>query len=253
MRKRNHSVSGVDPATGKDRFLGESLSFAATEAYKLLRTNLFFCLHAEGGKQCPVVGVTSSVQGEGKSTTAINLAYMLAEDEKRVCLIEGDMRAPTLNSRLRLRRSQGLSHVLAGLGTVQDALCKAGLHENLSVITAGEMPPNPAELLGSERMVRMTELLGGMFDYVIIDLPPITVVADALAVSGVLDGMIVVVEEGVCTKRELADAMQRLEVIREKILGFVVTHAEGAKGRYGKKRYGYGYGYGYGHQQKTEK
>lgn len=142
--------------------------------------------------------------------------------------------------------------MLAGLQTDTSVVVKAELHPNLSVIPAGEMPPNPAELLGSERMVRMTELLGNMFDYVIIDLPPITLVADALAVSGVLDGMIVVVENGSTTKRELNDAMQRLDMIHDKILGFVVTHADGVGGRYGKKKK-YGYGYGYGHRVKSEK
>ena len=253
-RKENTKGQPDAKKTGSDRMLGENLSFVATEAYKLLRTNLFFCLPNDGEPKCRVVGVTSSVQGEGKSTTSINLSYMLAQDGKRVCLVEGDMRAPTLSNRLKLRRTKGLSHILAGLQTDTSVVTKTDLHPNLSVIPAGEMPPNPAELLGSERMVRMTELLGGMFDYVIIDLPPITVVADALAVSGVLDGMIVVVENGSTTKRELNDAMQRLDMIHDKILGFVVTHADGAGGRYGKKKkYGYGYGYGYGHRVKSEK
>ena len=250
--KANTQSSSKKPGT--DRMLGENLSFAATEAYKLLRTNLFFCLPAATETTCRVVGVTSSVQGEGKSTTSINLSYMLAQDGKRVCLVEGDMRAPTLGRRLNVRQTQGLAHVLAGLNTNQGIVANSELHPNLKVITAGEMPPNPAELLGSEQMKRVMELLRKMYDYVILDLPPVTVVADALAASDVLDGMIVVVEEGVCTKRELADAMQRLEVIQEKILGFVVTHAVSAKGRYGKKRYGhgYGYGYGYGHREKAD-
>ncbi len=242
VKKRQNS-----PQVGADDLIGKNLNFGATEAYKLLRTNLFFCLPPTEESKCPVVGVTSSVQGEGKSTTSINLAYMLAEDGKRVCLIEGDMRAPTLRRRLKINNSVGLSHVLAGLETVQPAISAASIQENLRVITAGEMPPNPAELLGSERMVRLIGLLRKAFDYIVVDLPPITVVADALAVSGALDGMVVVVEDGVCTKRELTDAMQRLDVISEKILGFVVTHAEtagGRYGRYGKKGYGYGYGYG---------
>ena len=242
VKKRQNS-----PQVGTDDLIGKNLNFGATEAYKLLRTNLFFCLPPTEESKCPVVGVTSSVQGEGKSTTSINLAYMLAEDGKRVCLIEGDMRAPTLRRRLKINNSVGLSHVLAGLETVQSAISAASIQENLRVITAGEMPPNPAELLGSERMVRLINLLKKAFDYVVVDLPPITVVADALAVSAALDGMVVVVEDGVCTKRELTDAMQRLDVISEKILGFVVTHAEtagGRYGRYGKKGYGYGYGYG---------
>ena len=248
-RKRNEMHGRADRMAGGDRFLGKNLHFAATEAYKLLRTNLSFCLHPAASAKCAVVGVTSSIQGEGKSTTSINLAYMLAEDGKRVCIVEGDMRAPTFVSRLNLKSKAGLSHVLAGMNTVPNVASKTDLQENLSVITAGEMPPNPAELLGSERMVQLVDLLREMFDCVIIDLPPITVVADALAVSNVLDGMIVVVEDGVCTRRDLADAMQRLDVIREKILGFVVTRADSGKGRYGKKYGKYGYGYGYGRKR----
>ena len=139
-----------------DELIGKNLNFSATEAYKLLRTNLFFCLPPSDESKCPVVGVTSSVQGEGKSTTSVNLAYMLAEDGKRVCLIEGDMRAPTLRRRLNIKNSVGLSHVLAGLETVQSAISAASIQENLRVITAGEMPPNPAELLGSELEPNMT-------------------------------------------------------------------------------------------------
>lgn len=244
-RKLNRMALRADRAADEDHFFGKNLNFAATEAYKLLRTNLSFCLHSGENKKCSVVGTTSSVQGEGKSTTSINLAYMLAEDGKRVCLVEGDMRAPTFVSRLNLKNTAGLSHVLAGMKTVPDVTNMTGLQENLSVISVGEIPPNPAELLGSERMTQLIYLLREMYDFVIIDLPPITVVADALAVSSVLDGIIVVVEDGVCTRRELSDAMQRLDVIRDKILGFVVTRADTGKGRYGKKKYGK---YGYGHE-----
>ncbi len=236
--------------TKPERLYGDKLSFEATEAFKLLRTNLFFCLPASEERTCPVVGITSSVQGEGKSTTAINLAYMLAEDGKRICLIEGDMRAPIINSRLNLKSKEGLSHVLAGMLADPQAIFTTVLHENLDVVPAGEIPPNPAELLGSERMAKFTSQLKRFYEYIIIDLPPITVVADALAVSGVLDGIIVIVEDGTTTKRQLIDCMQRLDVIKSKILGFVVTRAENGRRRYGKKKYGYGYyyGYGYGHR-----
>ena len=243
---RSHSSVNRD---GPDRLLGENLSFGASEAYKLLRTNLFFCLPTDEGTSCRVVGVTSSVQGEGKSTTSINLSYMLAQDGKKVCLIEGDMRAPTFTSRLKLKNEAGLSHILAGMkANTQEIMCSA-LHPNLIVISAGEMPPNPAELLGSMRMVKLIEFLRKMFDFVIVDLPPVNVVADALTVAGQIDGMLMVVENGSTTKRELDDAMHRMDVIRDKILGFVITRAERTKGKYGKKygkKYGYGYGYGYG-------
>lgn len=251
-QKKNKLTSQQKKQARPEQLFGDKLSFAATEAYKLLRTNLFFCLPASEGRTCPVVGITSAVQGEGKSTTAINLAYMLAEDGKRICLIEGDMRAPTFNKRLNLNRKDGLSQVLAGMQTDPKAIFSTALHENLSVIPAGEMPPNPAELLGSERMAKLIGLLKGVYEYIIIDLPPITVVADALAVSGVLDGIVVVVQDGTTTRRQLNDSMQRLNVIKSKILGFVVTRADSGRGRYGKKKYGYGYyyGYGYGHEKK---
>lgn len=248
---KQKKMNGSKKNEGPDQFLGEKLKFSATEAYKLLRTNLFFCLPEGNDRACPVVGVTSSVQGEGKSTTSINLAYMLAENGKRVCLIEGDLRAPTFKSRLKLKNAVGLSHVLANMEADLGNLLTNSLHKNLWVVSAGDIPPNPAELLGSARMEHFIGVLKEGFSYIVLDLPPITVVADALAVSGVLDGMLVVVEEGKTTKRELADAMQRLEMIHDKILGFVITHAERTKGKYGKKygkkyRYGYGYGYGYG-------
>ena len=246
MNKRKKNIVSKRQVT-PDQFLGEKLKFSATEAYKLLRTNLFFCLPEGNDYTCPTVGVTSSVQGEGTSTTSINLAYMLAENGKRVCLVEGDLRAPTFNSRLKLNNSVGLSHILANMEADLGNVLTNTMHENLWVVPAGDIPPNPAELLGSNRMDQFINALKEGFNYIVVDLPPITVVADALAVSGTLDGILVVVQEGKTTKRELSDAMQRLEMIHDKILGFVITHAESARGKYGRKygkKYGYGYGYG---------
>lgn len=240
---RNKSKAEEKNNRNTDKILGDKLSFSAAEAYKLLRTNLFFCLPEGNNHSCPVVGVTSSVQGEGKSTTCINISYMLAENGKRVCLIEGDLRAPTFKRRLKLKTTSGLSHVLAAMEADVSSLLANALHDNLWVISAGEIPPNPAELLGSPRMAQFISALRENFDYIVIDLPPITVVADALAVSGVMDGILVVVEEGSTTKRELSDAMQRLEVIKDKILGFAVTHAHSDVGRYSKRYYKSKYGY----------
>ena len=254
MRVAKNNKRGLSKNALADAVIGKRLNFASAEAYKLLRTNLFFCVQLEDGRSCPVIGITSSIQGEGKSTTSINLSYMLAEDGKNVCLIEGDMRAPALKSRLGLNQVYGLSKVLSGI-EMSDECLETALHKNLKVLIAGAIPPNPAELLGSKRMKQLVESLEERFDYVIVDLPPVTVVADALAVSEVLDGLIVVVEEGVTTKRSLANTMQRLDVVNDKILGFVVTHAETGKNKYGKKKYGkygYGYGYGYGHSHREQ-
>lgn len=134
--------------------LGDRLSFAASEAYKLLRTNLTFALPDE--QRCRVVGITSASRSEGKSTTSINLAYTIAETGKRVLLVEADMRRPNLARRLAIDPAPGLSNLLAGLCREGDVIQDVGLLENLKVITSGDVPPNPVGAAG----LRSHELRG---------------------------------------------------------------------------------------------
>jgi len=213
---------------------GRDLSFAAAEAYKLLRTNILFALPDK--QRCRVVGVTSAGSGEGKSTTALNLSYMLAEAGEGVLLIEGDMRLPTISRRLKLRRSPGLSNVLAGLSGVNEALQESGLHKRLQVISSGDIPPNPSELLGAQSSGILIEVLSSDYDFIVLDLPPVTEVADALVASKLADGMLIVVRQNYANKHALADAMQQLQYVDAKILGFVMTDSSTVKG---KKYYNY--------------
>lgn len=232
--------------------LGENLSFAASEAYKLLRTNLIFSLPDEN--KCRIVGMTSSIRGEGKSTTTLNLAYSLAQAGKRVLVIDADMRLPTVAKRLDLKQNMGLSNLLAGLNSGADVLQKSKLHENLWVISSGDIPPNPSELLGSEQMQIALKVLGKEFDFILLDLPPVLAVSDPLVVSKLVNGLILVVRQDYNNRRSLNETVRQLKFADAKILGFVLTGADsGAKGRkrYGKK-YGYNYyyyGYGYGKQR----
>ena len=226
------------PSAALQNYLGDTLSFEALEAYKLLRTNLNFCVQNDDG--CVCLGVTSSVAQEGKSTTAVNLAYVLAENGHKVCLIEGDMRLPTMAARLKVRQKLGLSNILAGAAPEGGVFSRTSLHDNLYVITAGDIPPNPAELLGKKRMGELIQLLRKMFDDIIIDLPPVTVVSDALVTAPFIDGMLMVVREGYCKKRELAEAVDRLSVLGDKFLGFAITHvSRSGKGYYHYSDYGY--------------
>lgn len=223
---------------------GKELTFAASEAYKLLRTNLMFFSPEENGR---VIGITSSTVGEGKSTTSINLAYALAESGKKVVLIECDMRRPTIARRLRFDGSPGLSNLIVGRAAPSDVLRTSTIHENLSVIPAGDIPPNPSELLGSERMRMTIESLAADYEFVLIDLPPVTAVSDALVAASLLDGILVVVRQGICTRHALHETMRQLQVVSDKILGFVYTCAgDEKKGYYNKRYYKRGYGYGYG-------
>ncbi len=233
---------------------GKELSFAASEAYKLLRTNLMFFTSSGNGR---VIGITSSISGEGKSTTTINLAYALAESGRKVVLVECDMRRPTVARRLRMSPSPGLSNLIVGLSGASEVLRQSTLHENLHVIPAGDIPPNPSELLGSERMRVAVQSLAAEYEFVLFDLPPVTAVSDALVAANLLDGMLVIVRQDVCTRSALREAMRQLQVISDKILGFVFTCSSmDGKGYYRRKSYykrGYGYKYGYGEYGATHK
>lgn len=224
----------------RSEMVGENLSFEASEAYKLLRTNLTLSLPVKEGT-CRMIGITSSVVGEGKSSTAINLAYSLGKDRKRVLLLEADMRKPVLRDTFKLPKGYGLSNLLTGGCNLQEAIATKVLHPAVAILPAGDIPPNPAELLNSTPMNTLLETVSQIFDYIIVDLPPVTAVSDALIMANRLDGMIVVVQKGYCDQRALAETMRRLEQVQAKVLGFVVTHADSPEGKY--KKYGYGYGY----------
>ena len=235
--------------------LCENLSFAASEAYKLLRTNLSFSMPE---KDCHIIGVTSSVRGEGKSTTSVNLSYTIAQSGKRVLLIDGDMRLPSVATKLDIKLSPGLSNLIAGLSSEGKCMRQSKEFENWYILPAGDIPPNPSELLGSERMHSILQRYEELFDVIILDLPPVNIVADALVISKWMDGLVAVVRQNYTDRRALADCMYQVEKLGSHFLGFVMTDAAvgstGYKsyGKYGKS-YGYGYGYGYGYDTATSK
>lgn len=234
-KKTNSAPNALTPEQAA-KTVGPGLSFEAAEAYKLLRTNLAFSFPESG--ESKVIGITSSLKGEAKSTTSINLAYTLAETGKRVLLIEADMRLPVLSKRLRVRKTPGLSNLLAGQSTGNEVLQNSGLFNNLKVITAGTIPPNPAELLDSNPMEITIRTMRDYFDYVIVDLPPIMVVSDALVVSKYLDGIVVVVRQNVCDKRSLAETVRQLRFSQTKLLGFVVSGSDSKSKKYRNNYYG---------------
>jgi capsular exopolysaccharide synthesis family protein len=227
--KKNKSKR-IASVAERRKTIGSNLSFAASEAYKLLRTNLIFTLADE--RSCRVIGVTSALPGEGKSTTSINLAFTLAQNNNRVLLLEGDMRIPVIASILRMRETPGLSNVLAGINSLEEAIRHSALIKNLCILPAGDLPPNPSEMLSSKRMVQILETLVSNFDYIIIDLPPINAVSDGLIVSKLLSGMIVVVRQDFCDQSALSEAMRRMELLQVKVLGFVFNGARSAVKRY---------------------
>ena len=232
------------PEQQGNTMLHKKLNFAATEAYKLLRTNLMFTLPDE--KKCRVVGVTSSSRGEGKSTTAINLSYTLAETGKRVLLIDADLRLPSVAKKLDIKSSPGLSNVLAGAESEETVVSISDEQENWVILPSGDIPPNPTEMLSSSQMKQLVERLSASYDFIVIDLPPVNIVSDALVISSVLDGMIVVVRENYSGRRELQSCMRQLKLSGVKILGFVMNTVSDGSSPYGKYKYYKRYGHGYG-------
>lgn len=250
MVRRVWSSSFTEPKDGKQsKFIGGNISFAAAEAYKLLRTKLQFSFTDDSGAR--VLGLSSAMAGEGKSLTAVNLAYSLSQLNKKVILIDCDMRRPTLAEKMKLRKTPGLSNWLTGQENITDLLQKCVLNEGkgvFDVITAGQTPPNPVELLSSDKMAKTLQLLRKSYDYILLDLPPVGEVSDALAVANRVDGMLLVVRQDYCNRNILMSTVSQFEFIDSKILGVIYNFATESGGayryrkyyrRYGRRYYGY--------------
>ena len=217
--------------------LHKNLNFTALEQYKLLRTNLEFVLPQEN--QCPVIGITSSTRGEGKSTTAINLSYVLSEKGSSVLLIDGDLRLPSVAKKLEITQDFGLTDLLRGKTPKKEEF-QTLLTENWYILTSGKIPPNPSELLGSRKMESVLSELRKMFDYIVVDLPPVNIVSDALSISGLITGIIVVIREEYTEKKELERCFRQLKLSNVNVLGCVINGAKSGAGGYGKyRRYRY--------------
>ena len=239
MAEQKMSRREAANAEKQRQYMCENLSFAGKEAYKRLRTNIQFCFTEEADKH--TVGVTSAQPADGKSTTAMNLAFTSAQLNKRVLLIDADMRKPSVDTRLGLELTPGLSNLLTDVNNVAGTVKQYVPRDNslgFDVLTAGDVPPNPSELLNSERMKRLMERLTAVYDLIVVDLPPVGAVADAQTVSGLVDGMIIVVREGHCSKFVMDDCISQLKLTGTKIFGFVVNGAvEGSSKSYSYGKY----------------
>lgn len=222
--------------------IGKRISFASSEAYKLLRTKLQFSFVDDSASH--VIGISSAMSGEGKSLTAINLAYAMSQLDKKILVIDCDMRRPTLAEKLNIRKKPGLSSYLTGQISADELLQFCGIENDeqaFHVIAAGECPPNPIELLSSAKMEKVLRTLRSKYDYIILDLPPVGDVSDALSVAGKTDGMLIVVRQNYCNRIVLSDAVHQFQFVNARILGVVHNCANEHSGSYGKNRYHKGY------------
>jgi tyrosine-protein kinase len=226
----------------KDRRKDPGISFAndhspIAEAFRELRTNLQFL---EVDDPPRVLVVTSSLPGEGKSTTAINIALALAEAENNVVIVDGDMRRPKLAEYLELIGSVGLSTVLAGRASLHEVLQKTR-YPGLTALTSGAVPPNPSELLGSLAAKKVLSELRGGFDYVIVDSSPLLAVTDAAILAAESDGVLVIAKFASTKREQLTHAVGNLTHVGARILGAIFAMSPaGANGYYHAKYYGEG-------------
>ncbi|MBQ7089236.1 MAG: CpsD/CapB family tyrosine-protein kinase [Clostridia bacterium] len=224
------SAPGVKEARNT---LHKNLEFTALEQYKLIRANLDFTLPEN--EKCPIIGVTSSMRGEGKSTTAVNLAYVFAEKGSKVLLIDGDLRIPSIAKKLQISSTPGLADLLRGKSKEFFGFQRY-LLDNWFVLPSGDIPPNPSELLGSGRMENVLNQMKEHFDCIIVDLPPVNLVSDAVSISRLISGMIVVIREEYTEKKELEKCFRQLKLSNVNVLGCVMNEAKSGNGNYGRYR-----------------
>ena len=209
------------------QILNKNSSFAAQEAYKSLRTSVRFALRENG---CKRIGMTSAMASEGKSITMLNLAISVAMDGQRVLLIDADLRRPSQARMLVEKATPGLSNVLAGMVKPEDAI-RPEVYPNMDVLFSGDVPPNPSELLGSDKMRELIEEMSKQYDYILVDTPPAILVSDAAIVANLLDGMLLLVRQGKSKKDELKRAIANLELAGITPMGIVLNGVELKEGK----------------------
>lgn len=210
----------------------------ASEAYRMLRTNIQF---SSISRELKIIAVTSSVPGEGKSTTACNYALSLAETGKSVLLIDCDLRKPTIHRNFKISNATGLTNILLGETTAESTICI--VNSGLSILSTGTLPPNPAEVVSSQRMKDFLHEMEKKYDYIIIDTPPLLAVTDGQIISSISDGVLLVVESKKTPKDSVLKSKELLTNVNANILGVILNKCELTH----RKGYGYGYGYYYGY------
>lgn len=217
----------------------KKIPFAVVESYKAIRTNLSFLISSAKSN---VVIVTSPNSGEGKSTTAANMAIAFSQLGERVLLIDADMRRASLHKKLKIDNIDGLSNILAGMAKVED--CIKQVNENFYFLPSGRIPPNPSELLSGPEFEAMLKKVSPAYGCVIIDTPPINVVSDTLVAAPHTAGIVLVVRDGITQNDDIKRVIDSAELANIKILGAVINGIKqstgggyGSDSRYNKSRY----------------
>ena len=255
MKTKNaHNAASANIKANRKRLLNNDSPFAIKEAYVKLRTSLMFCMTADKSRSCKTFAVTSAMPSDGKSLTAANIAISYAMMDKRVMLIDADMRKPTQRRLWGVEKTTGLCDFLANIGQLEIAKV-----DNLPlwIVCTGTIPPNPSELLSSDKMKEFVNVCSERYDYVIIDTPPINTVADAQIVSTYVDGILLVAKSGSTTADELNMAIDAIKRAGGNLCGVVLNDLNMKSVKYSYKykygdKYGYKYSYKYSYSSQDE-
>ncbi len=194
--------------------------FFTVEAYKLARTNIALSVIKQG---CKKIAFTSSVSGEGKTTTSCNTAAAFSKHLNcRTLIIDCDLRKPTVGKFFNIKNNPGLTNVLSGMCTLEEAI-QIVPNTNLSVLCSGIVPPNPSELLSSKEFSELLDTLSERFDYIILDTPPVNIVVDSIPVIENSDGVVIVAYEERSNYVDLDKAVETLKRCNTKIIGFILN------------------------------
>lgn len=199
---------------------------AAAEAYRTLRTNILF---SSLDRPLHTLLVTSTAPDEGKSTTLANLAVTMAQAEQRVLVVDCDLRRPSLHTIFGVRNEQGLTSAILEQGEGPLPAQESGV-PGLSILTSGPLPPRPADLLGSRRMVALIERMRAAADIVLFDTPPVVAVTDAAALAPRVDGVLLVLQAGQTRRDRAREARLLLEKVKANIVGVVLNGARLERG-----------------------
>lgn len=200
-----------------------------SEQFRTIRTNIQFSMVDENLKS---LVITSAGPGSGKSIISANLAATFASEDKRVLLVDADLRKPTVHKTFRVRNNDGLTRLLTDRGAqIEDMVYRTHV-EGLFILTSGAIPPNPAELLASKRMNELMKEMEGKFDLIVYDMPPIIAVTDAQIMASKVDGTIFVLPKGQASKEEVLKSKELLEMVNANILGAVFNRVEKASDSY---------------------
>ena len=248
--KKPQKAASANLIANRKRLLNNDSPFAIKEAYVKLRTSLMFCMTAGKERACKIFAITSAMPSDGKSLTAANIAISYAMMNKKVMLIDADMRKPMQRRLWNVKKSTGLCDLLANIGQLEIAKVDK---LPLWIVCTGTIPPNPSELLSSDKMKNFVKACSERYDYVIIDTPPINTVADAQIVSTYVDGMLVVAKSGRTTADELNMALETIDRAGGNICGVVLNDMNMKTVKYSYKyKHGYKYGYKYGYKSNDD-